>query len=46
MRRLPEVISSQAISQALCDNPTVISGLTAEFSALFFNAKSKLQERL
>lgn len=36
MRRVPEVISNQAISQALCDNPTVVSGLTTEFSALFF----------
>ncbi|ENE04703.1 hypothetical protein ECP03047993_3327 [Escherichia coli P0304799.3] len=36
MRRAPEVTSNRAMSQALCDNPTVVSGLTAEFSALFF----------
>ena len=36
MCRVPEVISNRAMSQALSDTPTVVSGLTVEFSALFF----------
>ncbi|EHX71426.1 hypothetical protein ECDEC14A_4794 [Escherichia coli DEC14A] len=40
------MISNRAMSQALCDTPTVVSGLTVEFSALFFNAKSRLRIKL
>ncbi|RDP62363.1 hypothetical protein C4A50_04368 [Escherichia coli] len=36
MRRVPEVTSGRTLSQALCDTPTIVSGLTVEFSALFF----------